>query len=351
MEKAMDILHYIGVDFHPYQQTVAYVDKAGEVKTRRFYHSEKAALRKFYQGFDTGTVVGVEAAGAMKWFEEMLFDIELELKIGNPRAIRKMAISPHKNDTRDAEHILDLLISERFPEVQKRSSHSQVVLGWLNYRDSLVRTRTAIANQLQAMARNFGLSRFSMKTKSAKAKFESDKRSEAERFLLNSRFAIFEKLSEQITEVEKRLEVIAAGEEPTKLLMSHPGIGVLTALAVVHTLGDVRRFRRKEQVTAFVGLAPLDKSSGEKRRIGQISKHGSRLVRFLLGQSAQKSSDERLRSFYAQVSRRRGKPKAKVATARKLLERCYILLRDNICYEEFRRRGEVGLPVCPRKES
>jgi len=145
--------------------------------------------------------------------------------------------------------------------------------------------------------------------------------------------------------------VIAATEEKTQLLLSHPGIGTLTALAVVHTLGDVSRFGRKEQVTAFVGLAPLEKSSGEKRRIGQISKHGSRLVRFLLGQSAQKSSDERLREFYAQVSRRRGKPKAKVATARKLLERCYILLRDNIHYEEFRRRGEVGLPVCPRKKS
>jgi len=199
----MNILHYIGVDFHPYQQTVAFVDAQGEVKTRRFYHTEKTALRKFYQQFNQETVVGVEATGSMKWFEEMLFDINLELKIGNPRAIRKMAISPHKNDARDAEHLLDLLLSERFPEVKKRSSEAQVILGWLNYRDSLVRNRTAIANQLQAMARNFGLSRFSMKGKSAKEKFELDKRSEAEQFLLNSRFAIFEKLSAEIKEVEK----------------------------------------------------------------------------------------------------------------------------------------------------
>lgn len=251
---------------------------------------------------------------------------------------------------RDAEHILDLLVSERFPEVQKRSRDSQVILGWLNYRDSLVRNRTAIANQLQAMARSFGLSRFSMKAKAAKAKFELERRSEAEQFLLNSRFAIFEKLSAEIKEIEQRLEAIAATEDATKLLLSHPGIGTLTALAVVHTLGDVSRFRRKEQVTAFVGLVPLDKSSGENHRIGQISKHGSRLVRFLLGQSAQKSSDERLREFYAQVSRRRGKPKAKVATARKLLERCYIMLRDNICYEEFRRRGARWFARLPAKE-
>ncbi|HEX6187606.1 MAG TPA: transposase, partial [Pyrinomonadaceae bacterium] len=105
----------------------------------------------------------------------------------------------------------------------------------------------------------------------------------------------------------------------------------------------VRRFRRKEEVVAFVGLDPLEKSSGQKKRIGQISKHGSRLARHLLGQAAQACRDQRIRTFYAQVSRRRGRPKAKVAAARKLLINCYLMLREGIGYEEFRRRGEVGL--------
>jgi hypothetical protein len=77
--------------------------------------------------------------------------------------------------------------------------------------------------------------------------------------------------------------------------------------------------------------------------MGQISKHGSRLVRHLLGQAAQSCRDSKIRQFYSQVSRRRGRPKAKVAAARKLLINCYIMLRDGIGYEEFRRRGEVGL--------
>ncbi len=96
-------------------------------------------------------------------------------------------------------------------------------------------------------------------------------------------------------------------------------------------------------MVAFVGLDPLEKSSGEKRRIGSISKHGSRLVRHLLGQAAQACRDKRIRQFYSQVSRRRGRPKAKVAAARKLLINCYVMLRDEIGYEEFTRRGEVGL--------
>ena len=347
----MDILQYIGVDFHPYQQTIAFVDKNGEIKTRQFYHADKVSLRKFYQQFPKGTMVGVEASGSFRWFEKMLFELQIELRIGNPGLIRKMALSVHKSDKRDAEHILDLLLTGRFPAVQKRTEKSQTILAWLNYRDSLVRHRTAIGNQLQAMARSFGLARFQTKAKSAKAKIISQTNDVDLLFLINSRFTCFENLSKEITLIEEKLHLEAKQDEQAKLLQTHSGIGDLTALCLVHTLGDVNRFGRQEQVAAFVGLAPLNESSGEKRRIGHISKHGSRLLRFLLGQAAQSSKDEKLRMFHSQVSRRRGKPKAKVATARKLLVNCYIMLRDNIDYEEFRRRGEVGLPGKPGKLS
>jgi len=108
----------------------------------------------FISNAPTGSVVGVQASGSFQWFEKMLFELNFELKIGNPWLIRKMALAVHKSDQRDAEHILDLLITNRFPEVKQRSEKSQIILAWLNYRDSLVRQRTAIANQLQAMARS-----------------------------------------------------------------------------------------------------------------------------------------------------------------------------------------------------
>jgi transposase len=346
----MNNIHNIGVDYHPYQQTIAFIDKDGEVKTRRFYHTDKPAIRKFYQQFPAGSVVGVEATGSLGWFEKMIFEINLELKIGNPRAVRKMALSPHKNDRRDAIHILELLQSDRFPEIARRSDQAQMILAWLNYRHSLVRARTAIANQLQAMARSFGMDRFRIKIKTAKQRFLSLDLSEEFLVLIESRFGVHEKLTAEIEMLDQKLHAEAVRDEQAKLLDTHSGVGDLTALCLVHTLGDVNRFERKEQVTAFVGLAPLDESSGEKHRIGRISKHGSRLLRFLLGQSAQMTRDKQLKEFYRRVSRRRGAAKAKVATARKLLERCYIMLRDNIDYEEFRRRGEVSVPDSPRKK-
>ena len=342
MESTMTL--YIGVDYHPYQQTLAYWQTGDdEIRYRQFLHSDKAALKRFYGGCGKGSVIGVEATGSLQWFERMLFDNGMELLIGDPRLIRRKALSRHKNDFRDAETILDLLMNGQFPRVEPRSEHGQLMLQMLNYRHALVGQRTSIANQLQAFARRKGLAKFTIKSKLARQRLVAAVEGETEMLLIESRFSLFEELSTEIKKLEDKLEEEANKDERANLLLTHSGIGKLTAMAIVHTLGDVRRFRKSEQVVAFVGLDPLEKSSGEKKRIGKISKHGSRLVRFLLGQAAQVSRDKRLKQFYSQVSRRRGKPKAKVAAARKLLVNCYIMLRDNIDYQEFTRRGEVGL--------
>lgn len=342
MESTMTL--YIGVDFHPYQQTVAFCNlQDGEIKYRQFLHSDKQALRRFYQQCAKDTIIGVEATGSLAWFEKLLFDTGLELSIGNPRLIRRMALSRHKNDFRDAETILDLLMTGNFPRIEPKSENSQLVLQLLNYRHSLVGKRTSIANQLQSVARRKGLEKFAIKRKTAKARLAAVVSDDTERFLVDSRFSLFEALSAEIEQIETALDTEVAADSRVKLLLTHSGIGNLTALALVHTLGDVSRFNRKEQVVAFVGLDPLDKSSGERKRIGQTSKKGSRLIRFLLVQAAQVTRDQRLKEFYQKVSRRRGKPKAKIATARKLLINCYVMLRDKIDYEEFSRRGEVGL--------
>ncbi|MBK9438093.1 MAG: IS110 family transposase [Chloracidobacterium sp.] len=212
-----------------------------------------------------------------------------------------------------------------FPAITPRNEQSREMLDLLNYRHSLVSKRTSVVNQLQAFARSKGLPRFRLPAVKARKKIEEVETTQVERLLVSSRFVLCDELTRQIKAVEARLEEEANKEERAQLLMTHPGIGLINAMALVHTLGDVRRFRRKEEVVAFVGLDPLEKSSGETRRIGSISKRGSRLARYLLGQAAQASRDKKIRKFYSEVSRRRGRPKAKVAAARKLLINCYVI--------------------------
>lgn len=139
------------------------------------------------------------------------------------------------------------------------------------------------------------------------------------------------------------------------------GVGLLTSLCVVHTLGDGSRFPSTRKVRAYVGLDVTEHSSAARKIYGGSSKTGSRLLRYLLveaGQTAAKTDDQ-LKDFHQQVVKRRGRAKAKVAVARKLLIRCFILLRDEIDYAEFLRRGkqttasttavEVGVPGEVRK--
>jgi transposase len=148
-------------------------------------------------------------------------------------------------------------------------------------------------------------------------------------------------VSGQIQQAEGWLKAQAARDARVKRLRTHPGVGLLTSLALVHTLCPVERFASTRKVTAYIGLEPTEYSSAETKRFGTISKAGSRLVRFLLGEAAQVAAryDEELKVFYQRLLKRRGKAKAITAIARKLLVRSFIMLRDEIDYAEFRRRG------------
>lgn len=335
---------YIGVDFHPHQQTVASCDtNDGEIRFLTFKHSDKSAIDNFYRGLREPAVIGVEATGGLDWYEEMIFEKGHKLLVGNPHEIRRRAMSRHKSDRRDAETILDLLIHNEFPEVWRREGQNRTALEMLRFRQNLVKQRTSVANQLQALARKRGLPRFATGTKKGRNLFFAADLSGSHCYLRESLYRLYDQLSEQIVQVDSRLGDMVRENEEAKRLMTHSGIGVKTALAVTATLGDVTRFRNIRQVSAFVGLDPLNKSTGEHKRIGRISKRGSRVCRFLLGQAAARSSDPRLRSSYRRISSRRTTAVAKVAAARRLLINCYIMLRDGIDYAEFTRRGEVGL--------
>jgi transposase len=106
----------------------------------------------------------------------------------------------------------------------------------------------------------------------------------------------------------------------------------------------VRRFPSSKHVVSYIGLAPVVNASADKYRLGQISKQGSTLLRWVLGQAAPFATrgDAELKRLYLTLMRRRGRPKAKVALARRLLVRLSIMLRDQIDYEEFCRRGRAA---------
>ena len=338
---------YIGVDFHPHQQTVSYCrsDESGVHQVSLAHNPEQ--VRRFYRQLPKA-VVGIEASCTAAWFEQMLVELGHELKVGNPTAIRARARSRHKSDKRDADLLLDLLVKDEFPELWRRPPASQSVLEQLRFRHHLVKLRTQVCNRLQALAHAAGLPKKGIQTNRARIALMAANFTETQSFEREHLFELLDDLTRRIKEVEQRLEEKAAGDEKVQLLLTHKGVGLLSALAVVHTLGDINRFPSSKEAVAYTGLDPLEKSSAGRVRFSSISKAGSSVLRHLLGQAMHVASryDGELRSFYKRLASRRSKSIAKVAATRKLLVRLFIMLRDEIDYSEFKRRGAtVGMPV------
>ena len=335
---------YIGVDFHPHQQTVAWCDKeTGETETRKLAHDIEK-VREFYSTLREPGVVGVEASTRAAWFENVVLEAGHKLLVGNPVSIRKTALSRHKNDRIDAEHILWLLMRDEFPAIWRRPPESNEVLEVLRLRLSLVRQRIQVYNRLQALAHNVGLPKVSMRTAAVQQVLKRAEMSESGALCRNQLFSMLSYLNERIAELEAWLKPKAATNDRVQLLMTQKGVGYLTALTFVHTVGDIHRFEKGPRgVTKFAGYDSVEKSSANKKRFGPIRKAGPSLLRFQLGQAAQSAIrlDAKLKAFYKRLAKKKPKGVAKTATARRLLVKLSIMLRDNITAGEFDLRGRT----------
>jgi transposase len=336
------MLTYCGVDFHSRQQKVVYGNMAdGEIKRIELKH-QGDEVRRFYKQLPKPVIVGLEATGSSSWFEQLLAELGHEVWIGHATEIRRRARSRQKNDWRDAELVFDLMIKDEFPRIHRLSEESLEILRQLRYRHRLVKVRTMAKNSLQAIALSAGLSlKTRLLSKAGRTKLDLLHLSPVLSKQRQEWLELINQLNQRITRIESELEKIAEADRRVELLMTHHGIGLLTALALVHTLSPADRFSSSRKVTAFVGLEPCEDSSDDKEHWRGISKAGSRLLRFLLieaGHSAIKK-DAELRRFYFRLLAKRDKPRAKVAVARKLLVRAWIMLRDQIDYAEFLRRG------------
>jgi transposase len=333
---------YCGVDFHARQQTVCYCDAAdGEIHLRELQH-EQDDIRSFYAGFAGEVVVGLEASGYSGWFVELIESLGHRVFIGDAAEIRRFAKRRQKNDRRDAGLILELLLKGEFPQVHRPTFESREVLRLLRYRHKLVQIRTRAKNSLQALAFSVGSAgRSKLLSRQGREQFVRLPMSAAMGRQRSEWLSLVDELNTRIKSLDGWLEQQAQQDERVLRLQTHPGIGLLTSLALVHSLEPVTRFAGGRKVAAYVGFDPMEYSSGDKQRFGSISKGGSRLLRYLLVEAAQIAvrRDEELKRFYLRLLHQRGAQKAKVAAGRKLLVRGYILLRDKIDYAEFLSRG------------
>ena len=337
----------IGCDLHTRYQQIAMLDTVtGEVVTRRLEH-ENGEARAFYASLAKPALVGIEATGCTQWFERTLAELGHELWVGDPAEIRARAVRRQKTDTRDAEHMLDLLASNRFPRIWIPSLQERDARQLLKHRDKLVRMRTSVKNQLHYLAMSQGLCR--------KQKLWTERgRRELEGLPLGTwasrrrqeLLELLDRLEPRIEELDEAVKVEAEARPEVLRLMRQKGVGPVVGLAFVLTLGPVERFPRSKQVVSYLGLNPREASSGGHQRLGSISKQGNEMLRWLLVEAGQSASqaDPELRRKYQRLKLRRGTKVAKVALARILAVRLYWALR-----EASPQRSPVRMPGSPAR--
>ena len=330
----------IGCDLHTRYQVVAWMEEeTGEIRTRRLEH-ENGEARAFYSSLPRGARIGIEATMPALWFERMLAELGHELWVGDAAKIRAAETRRQKYDTRDAEHILDLLRTNRFPRIWTPSLEERDLRQLLVHRMKLVRARTTVKNQLHALAMSQGVCR-KQKLWTAKGRAElegltllpwaSQRRSELLRML--------DQLDAAVEPLDRAVEKEAKARVEAVRLMSHPGVGPVVSLAFILTLGPVTRFPNSRKVVSYLGLNPREDSSGGRQRLGSISKQGNSMMRWLLVEGAHRAVvyDPELRRAYQRLKFRRVTGVAKVAMARRLAVRLYWMLRARVDYAQLVR--------------
>jgi transposase len=265
--------------------------------------------------------------------------------VGEAAKIRAMVVRKTKTDRRDARHLLDLLKHDRFPTVWMPDPDTRDLRALVAHRVRLVRMRTMVKNGLQAIALNQRLAIGSkLWSQRGLAQLRALELAPHTRRRRDDSLELLAWITSRTDQLDAQIADVVAHDPRARLLLTHPGVGPLTALTTVLVLGPLARFPAGKHVVSYVGLAPAINASANKQHLGKITKQGNALLRWVLGQAAPLAAraDDDLRRRYFAVLHRRGRPKARVALARKLLVRLYIMLRDHIDYDEFRRRGRAA---------
>ena len=326
--------------------------ETGELGEQRLIHPKEA--EQFYGELKERNIavrVGMEASGHARWFERLLRQLQFELWIGDAAEIRTKGVRKQKTDRQDAQLLLRLIMEDRFPRIWVADAENRDLRQLLWHRHRLVQMRTRVMNQLHVVALNEGLRR-------RKGLWRPGGRKELELIALapwagrrrQDLLDLFDQLTPKIQELTRALEQEVEKRPVTRRLMTHPGVGPLTALAYELVIGTPERFHNGKQIASYVGLVPEEKSSGDRRRLGHISKQGNALLRFLLVEAAQVTirSQAQWRSKFFHLAMRRGRKIAKVAMARKLAVHLYWMWRQGWDYGQFKRFGSyAGEPGHP----
>ena len=346
-------MNVVGIDLHKYYMQVAVLDMDGDLIRETKIHNDTNhhALGKLLDGLEPDTRIVLESSsvwyGVYRHIQEAGFDVTLS----NPVQTKAITYAKIKTDKRDAKTLAELLRLDCIPACHVPSPEEMEQRALARHRKYLVKLRVSLKNKIHAI-----LLMENMRTKhtgfSSKHRFELR---QLGNYRINSYLDGIECMSESIKDADKRISQTVENNinRNAKLLTSIPGAGYYSALVIASEIGDISRFPDSAHLCSYAGLVPSTYSSGGKTRYGSITRHGSSTFRSVLTECVlchkRICKESSLTKFHARIARKKGNPKATVATAAKLLRICYWLLKEQREYSETMKHHHPSPALESRK--
>ncbi len=321
---------YVGMDVHRKRSQVAIVDDLGVQQRNRNLSNDPAKLVPILGTLPPGTPVAFEAASGWGWLVELLEELELEPHLVHPSRCKAIAAARLKNDKVDAATLAQLLRADLLPEAWIAPQGTRDLRALLRHRASLVRLSTSLKNRIHAVLADRGIGEDRILwTGPGRAWLASLELPAIPRAIVEDCCGLLDALAPPIARLERQIAALAKPDPRVQALMALPGVGRLTAMTLVAEIGDIDRFPTARKLCAWAGLTPAVRNSDRKVRHGHITKQGSVWVRWILQEAAQTAKKSPMfAGAYAQLARRRGTQIATVAIARRLLARCFHILKE-----------------------
>jgi transposase len=334
----------IGLDLHKRESQLCIGHDDGTIEERRIGTSRERFTAVL--GTRPRARILLEASTESEWVARHRESLGHEVIVADPNFAPMYATRSRrtKTDRRDARTLMEACRLGAYRPAYRLSDARRHVRAELAVREALVRTRTRYIALAKALVRRDGLRVPASESHLVAQRIATLELSASLATELHPLFELLAPLNEQIAAADRRLLALMQGDPAVALLTTAPSIGPITAAAIVATIDDVTRFRSAHHFEAFLGVVPGERSSGETRRIGRITKAGNARARYLLVEAgwrilhAKDAETEALRVWALGIAARRGKRIAVVALARRLAGILYAMWRDQRAYDATRLR-------------
>jgi transposase len=325
-------MNSVGIDLHRKRSHIAVIDGEGTQVLSRRIANNPATFLEILGELEEETQIAIEATYGWEWLAESLEEAGYELHLAHPLRTRAIAAARVKTDAVDACTLAQLLRADLLPEAYVAPRELRDLRDLLRHRIALTQMRTALKNPVHAQLARHGIQRRHSDLFGAGGRefLRGLGLREEPRRRVDSLLALIDDFDREIETVTEEVDACAKADERVDVLTQIRGIGPYTAMLVIAEVGDVSRFPTARKFCAWAGLTPTVRSSDGKARLGNISKQGSRALRWALVEAAQHATRDKgpLGETFERIAERRGRRVAKVAVARKIATLCYYGLRD-----------------------